>query len=112
MRKPTLIVITIIFLIIFFSGCTDTGENDFNPDNRLIGAWKYSVAYEKIIMFFPDGTWSWDDSEGTWTIEDDKLVVRRDGVILATYNYEFAHKDTELTLTNIDSGESFIYEKI
>ena len=111
MNKHLLILgIVILLLAVGLSGCEEVSS--FTCDNRLVGIWESKETYMKNIMFFPDGTWVAERSDGTWNIEDGKLVIIK-GVntgIVYTYDYSFSD-DNMLTLKDINSLETYVYKK-
>ena len=113
MKKELIIfgIAVLLILIVGFCGCTEV--RSFTCDDKLLGSWRNTVIKTEIIMFYPDGTWASMGSDGTWTVEDDKLIITTynpEGKIDYIYNYSFS-KDNKLTLTR-SNGISKVYLKL
>jgi hypothetical protein len=102
----------VVFIGIGLSGCQEA--HSFTSDSRLIGAWKSREVDGQPLMFFPDGSWSVGKSEGTWTIENEKLVITKKEMkgIVFTYNYTFSDSGTMLIMIDVQTQERTVYEKI
>ena len=111
MKKQAILGIIILFVAIWLSGCEET--KTLTVDNKLFGVWETRGTYSTILMFFPDGTWLSENSDGTWGIEDSKLVITKgeETGVVTTYEYSFSDDGTMLTLKNIDDGETLVYVK-
>ena len=107
MKKIITIIITILFLIVGLSGCTSTFGN--NP-KELVGTWKsrsgdhwWNQNVDTWILF-SDGTADYDGSPAMWEVKDLKLVISFD-----VYNYSI--NGNVLTITEVTSGHSWIFDK-
>ena len=100
-----------LILIVGLSGCTEV--RSFTCDDELLGGWRNTIMKTEIIMFYPDGTWVSMGSDGTWTIEDEKLIITTEnpeGKIEYIYDYSFS-EDDRLTLTR-SNGLSKVYTRL
>lgn len=138
MKKQLVIIgLTLVLLVVGFSGCTKTNNvgtnttntggknNTNNPSdierNKFVGTWKtpaYSPVENKtyygIINFFSNGTDKVNGLNGTFDIKDGKLVlysIDDVGVEHSTvYSYLFSENNTKLTLTSA-SGNEILFTK-
>ena len=107
----TTLGIVVLLIAIGLSGCLLDEVSSFTCDNRLLGIWKDRRTGKETIIFYPDGTWDSTGLDGTWTIEDEKLIITSgdDNSVVYTYDYSFSNNNT-LTLTR-SNGDSTIYIK-
>jgi hypothetical protein len=83
------IIAVLLLALIGLNGCTEV--RSFSTDERLLGAWKNTILKTEIIMFFPDGTWISMGSDGTWTTDDDKLIISiHNPKVKIDYEYDYS----------------------
>jgi len=110
MMQKQLITITIIsmFICLLFCGCNEEVES-VSADERFVGVWNGGGYPERIIIFYPDGTWSSTSSDGTWTLRDDKLFINKKNEYTYIFDYYFVNEYT-LRLTQ-SNGLEITYRK-
>ncbi len=72
---------------------------DFPPISTL------SITVQMGLINFSSSGGSWELHEGILTMELEDLIL------LTTYTYTFEEENTKLTLTEIDSGDSYLLTK-
>ena len=101
-----------MLLAVGLSGCTEQSE-----ESKFIGTWIDNVG--EVNVYYEDGivTGSVEDDQGnylhgtgTWKLENGRLVVTSKGSIL-TYHYTFSSNNKTLTITNIESGATYVCRK-
>jgi len=112
--KKQLVIIGIVALLVCvgLSGCNEqTGTS--SEENKFLGTWKDNTG--EITAFYSDGTFTsklWNvTGTGTWEIKDGKLKTVFIGGILLDYDYSLSNNDETLTLTNVDTGSTYVYTK-
>jgi len=125
--KNILPLVLVLMVVPMFTGCTDI--NPFSSDeDKLVGTWKaegkvvesgwlkdYEVmGLPETLVFFSDGTVSFDYAEGTYEIKDGKLVlefVGEEGTVNLVFDYYFSDNDTKLHLVSLSGEHSCTYIK-
>ena len=119
--------IVLMLIVLVFVGCTDI--NPLNSDkDKLVGTWKAEgkvvesgwikdfevMGLPEVLIFFSDGTVSFDYIEGTYEIKDGKLVlefVGEGGIVNLVFDYYFSDNDTKLHLVSLSGERSCTYIK-
>jgi hypothetical protein len=101
------------------SGCTTSTAKD-----KFIGSWAGTYSWagnlsRKVpatITFYSDGTYSATlpliEDNGTWAIENGKLMKTVDSNPAAAYSYSFSNHDTSLILTSSPKNDQWNLTKI
>lgn len=109
MGKLVIIGICSLFIFIGYSGCLEEA-NSFTCDDRFLGIWDSRSLPKRTIIFYPDGTWSSSESEGSWNVEGDVLsVISAEMKVTHIYEYIFYNADS-LKLTS-SNGVSITYRR-
>jgi len=117
-KKQLLIVgITVLLVCIGLSGCTDTNNSVDNNEYSFVGTWlgetiKSEKLVEQTITYFSNGTFSNDIfGNGTYEINNSKLVMAYYGTGNITYDYSFSDDGNTLTLTKTGTINSEVLTK-
>ncbi len=108
MKKQLLLIgITVVLIAVGLSGCTEEENNDNTYGNndkaKFVGTWRYdSESTQLKYTFNSDGTYSHGSINGTYEIEDGKLVLH--GFATLRYEYEFSDNDSTITIDLNGSG--------
>lgn len=88
-----IIIVAIILFLIF-------RYVPFGERAKFIGTWVSEDGYW-VYTFYPDGTCLLDGRQGTWKIEDGKLIIELDnGRITSINEYSFSDDGKKLILSN------------
>jgi hypothetical protein len=123
--KKQLVIIGILALLVSvgLSGCNEISNVFLTDEGRLIGTWNSEGIWldvPTVIMFSSNGTFkSTIDfpvfqtiSEGIWEMNDGIITMEIVDIIPPTnYTYQFSEDNRTLTLTPIDSNDSYILRK-
>ena len=127
------IILTIGFLIILvsvgLSGCNQISNLFLTDEQKLVGTWiGEGIWFEgsTVLVFSSDGTFkgtfkvgilnssgiSFSINKGKWEINKGILTMEIIDYIPPTnYSYQFTEDNNSLTITDIDSSDSFILKK-
>jgi len=107
--KKQLSIIGILLMLIFvgLSGCTDEGNNGSigvsDDMAKFVGTWRYGSESNLLkYTFFSNGTYSHGSTNGTYEIEDGKLVLY--GFTTLRYEYLFSDDGNTVTIDLNGSG--------
>jgi len=113
MKKVMILLIVLMAISVgILSGCTEQSE-----ESKFIGTWIDNT--DEINVYHEDGiiTVSGEDDQGnylhgtgTWKLENGRLFVTFKGSIL-TFRYSFSSNNKTLTITNIESGATYVCRK-
>jgi len=123
--KKQLVIIGILALLVSvgLSGCNEISNVFLTDEGRLIGTWNSEGIWldvPTVIMFSSNGTFkSTIDfpvfqtiSEGIWAMNDGIITMEIVDINSPTnYTYQFSEDNRTLTLTPIDSNDSYILRK-
>ena len=113
-KKFIILSIILLFLLMGLSGCYDRGGVTLKGDeDRIVGTWVTDSPYD-TLTFTASGKCKKFTYDGTWEIEDEKLIIvyeMRSKPIENTYQYSFSDNNSTLTLININNGYTLIYSK-
>jgi len=124
MKKQIVIIgILAILITVGLSGCNEISNVFLTDEGRLIGTWNSEGIWldvPTVIMFSSNGTFkSTIDfpvfqtiSEGIWAMNDGIITMEIVDINSPTnYTYQFSEDNRTLTLTPIDSNDSYILRK-
>lgn len=123
--KKQLVIIGIITLLVCvgLSGCDQISNLFLTDKGRLIGTWNSDGIWADIptvIVFSSNGTFKsiidylefQTISEGKWNMNDGIITMEIVDLIPPTnYTYQFSADSRTLTITDIDSSDSYILRK-
>ena len=72
-KKLVIIGIAVLLICVGLSGCNEKNNHLTDDESRFVGTWREG-DYNQLI-FFSNGTGSFNDFLTTWEIKDGKLVV-------------------------------------
>jgi len=101
--------IAVLLICIGLSGCTD---NILNSEmNRFVGSWESRGM--TIFTFRYDGTYKSTITEGTYAVEDGKLICTATNYNnrVLSYYYTFSDNDNILSLNGIGRADSVIAKR-
>jgi len=108
MKKGILVLIISIFVVNVLCGCINENKktNAIDIKTKFVGKWN---SDSESITFYSDGTYVSTNSNGTFELKDDKLLLQ-DQVNSEAYEftYSFSNNDNTLTLTNLADGSLII----
>ena len=125
MKKQLIIGIVVLLICVVLSGCNEqqTTNTEKSDEDRITGTWFISELFEGssrtiTYIFSPDKTYKvigsyknyTESFNGTWKIEDNKLVVTIEGRTLIG-NYQFSNNEKTLTITDTTSNTSTVLTK-
>ena len=123
--KKQIVIIGIVALLVSvgLSGCNEISNIFLTDEDKLIGTWNSEGIWldvPTVIMFSSNGTFkSTIDfpvfqtiSEGIWEMNDGIITMEIVDINSPTnYTYQFSEDNRTLTLTPIDSNDSYILRK-
>jgi len=123
--KKYFVVLGVIVLVVCvgLSGCNQISNLFLSEEDKFVGLWVSEGFLEAptVIGFSSNGTLSitvqvgllnFSSSGGSWELDEGILTMElEDFILLTTYTYTFEEENTKLTLTEIDSGDSYLLTK-
>lgn len=123
--KKYFVVLGVIVLVVCvgLSGCNQISNLFLSDEDKFVGLWESEGFLEAptVIGFSSNGTLSitvqvgllnFSSSGGSWELNAGILTMElEDLILLTTYTYTFEEENTKLTLTEIDSGDSYLLTK-
>jgi hypothetical protein len=123
--KKYFVVLGIVALLVCvgLSGCNQISNLFLSDEDKFVGLWGSEgfLDVPTVIGFSSNGTLSitvqmglinFSSSGGGWELHEGILTMElEDLILLTTYTYEFEADNTKLTLTEIDSGDSYLLTK-
>jgi hypothetical protein len=107
-----------------FSGCTQISNLFLNDEEKFVGTWNSEGIWmdlPSVIMFSSNNTFkieaklgaiNFSLNNGKWGIKDKILTMEMaDAIPLTNYTYQFSEDSRTLTITDINSSESYILRK-
>ena len=102
-----------LMLLMFLSGCFESGITLEDAGSKLVGTWRTDSVYDTLILS-SNGKCKKFTYDGTWFLEDDKLIINyemRNKPYEYTYYYSFSDNNNTLSLTNVDNDYTIIYSR-
>jgi len=96
-KKLISIGITLVFLIVGFSGCV-------SEESKFVGKWENNLGFV-IYTFYGDGKYKGTVTEGTFKIENGKLICISDDGYTVSYNYNISDDGKTLMLEGIGTSD-------
>ena len=96
-KKLISIGITLVFLIVGFSGCV-------SKESKFVGKWENNLGFV-IYTFYGDGKYKGTVTEGTFEIENGKLICISDDGYTVSYNYNISDDGKTLMLEGIGTSD-------
>ncbi len=123
--KKYFVVLGVIVLVVCvgLSGCNQISNLFLSDEDKFVGLWESEgfLDVPTVIGFSSNGTLSitvqmglinFSSSGGSWELQEGILTMElEDLILLTTYTYQFEADNTKLTLTEIDSGDSYLLTK-
>jgi len=123
--KKYFVVLGVIVLVVCvgLSGCNQISNLFLSDEDKFVGLWgsEEFLDVPTVIGFSSNGTLSitvqvglinFSSSGGSWELQEGILSMElEDLILLTTYTYKFEADNTKLTLTEIDSGDSYLLTK-
>jgi hypothetical protein len=129
--KKQLVIIGIVILLVCvgLSGCNQISNVFLTDEEKLVGTWNSEGIWLDVpivIVFSSNGTFKatfklgiptnsaidFSSSKGKWDINDGILSMEIVDVIPPTnYTYQFSEDSRTLTITDIDSSDSYVLRK-
>lgn len=118
--------VIVIVLCVGFSGCNQISEVFLKDKDRILGAWDTEgiwIEVPNVIVFSANGSFRIDikiDSlefsleDGTWEMNNGILSIEMTGyneIPLTNYTYVFSNDSKTLTITEVDTTESYVLQK-
>ena len=128
-NKFVIIGIILLFICVNLSGCNQISEIFLEDEDRIVGAWDtegflMEESIPNVVVFHADGSFQIDIKipgtsdislkNGTWEINHEILTLEMTGLIeipLTNFSYVFSNDNQILTITDVDSSESFVLTK-
>ena len=126
MKKHLIIGIAFLLICVVLSGCNEqqtTTNSEKSDEDRITGTWFISELFENntrtiTYIFSPDTTYKvigtyknyTESFNGTWKIENNKLIVTIEGRTLIG-DYQFSNNDKTLTITDTETNTSTVLTK-
>lgn len=122
-RNLILLGILVVFLCVGLSGCDQISNLFLTEKDKLLGTWNNDETWLEapaVITFSKNGTLKLDvqmgsisfSNEGTWELKEGVLSMETEDLLpLTDFRYVFSEENTKLTLTQVDTNNSFIFIK-
>ncbi len=98
MKKHLIVIRTAVLLLaVGLSGCIS--DND-----KFVGKWENSIGFV-LYTFYDNGKYEGTVTEGTYKIENGKLICESDGGHTVSYHYTFSDDNNILILEGIGTSD-------
>ena len=119
MNNRLLIALTMSFIllaVVGFSGCEELmGSTALTENDILVGTWMTDSYYDTITLY-SNGKCRKFRYDGTWSLENGKLVIMYSIAVgkeqyRYIYDYYLSNDNNTLTVTNIETDHTLVYNR-
>ena len=119
MNNRLLIALTISFIllaVVGFSGCEELmGSTTLTESDILVGTWMTDSYYDTLTLY-SNGKCRKFRYDGTWSLENGKLVLKYSIAVGKNerrdiYDYHLSNDNNTLTVTNIETDHTLVYNR-